>query len=237
MRSRRFVGILLALILGCGSALATFGSPDLLIALTIDDGPDPRFTPRVLDTLSKYNSHATFFVIGKSVEEHPELAREIVRSGNEIANHTMTHPHLENLSYEETMQELNLAEEKIREVTGMKSVFFRPPRGKANPQAMQAIKNSGMRVAFWTLGLENHARKTPQDMVSRVMTYIEPGAVLLMHDGNLDRELSVRALPILLEALHEKGYRVVSLNELLHSGVNHAWRERYLCEPSCSFRH
>lgn len=193
------------------------GLPDKTVVLTIDDGPDPRFTPAVLDSLKKYRAHATFFVIGNNVVQHPDLVRREVAEGHEIANHTMTHIHLEDASRATTIRELSRAQSAIRAVTGLTPEWFRPPRGWVSKDSYQGIKEYGLQLAFWTFCLENSAAPTPQQMADRAFNKIKErnGSVLLMHDGVLDRSTSVTALALLLEKLEADGYDIVTLSEAL----------------------
>lgn len=211
------------------------GYPVKAVALTIDDGPDPRFTPSVLHDLQRYEDKATFFFLGENVEKHPDLAKKVLAAGHEVGNHTMSHLHMEQATFERNLAEIQGANEMLESMLGVTPTFFRPPRGHLNHAAMQAIRASGMTPAFWTLALEHHGLN-PQEMVDRVMRYVHPGAVILMHDGNLDRTLSVKALPILLKELHDEGYQVVSLGELEQYHPLPQWRKKYLCEPSCPER-
>lgn len=225
-----------AIILGLLAPHSTeLGHPAKAVALTIDDGPDPRYTPSVLRDLQRRGDKATFFFLGENVEKHPEIAKEVLAAGHEVGNHTMSHLHMEQADYQRNLAEITTANALLERTLGITPKYFRPPRGFLNDAAMSAIRASGMTPSFWTVGLERHGL-SPQEMADRVMRYVHPGAVILMHDGNLDRTRSIQALPILLEKLHDEGYKVVSLGELEQYHPTPAWRAKYLCDPSCPDR-
>lgn len=187
-----------------------------VVALTIDDGPDPAYTPRVLDILNHYGAHATFFEEGKMVRLYPELARRTLREGHVIGNHTFNHPYIERMDRRGVQNEIDGCEQAITAATGMHTGLFRPPRGAWNPTIFAEVERHNSRIILWSVALEHEATPTPQQMADRVLSQIRPGYIILMHDGVYPpRESSVRALPILLEGLRKQGYTVVTIPELL----------------------
>lgn len=185
------------------------------VALTIDDGPDPRFTPGLLDLLREKGARATFFVVGDDVNAHPELVRREVAEGHEIANHTMTHPHAGALTYEQALREIAEGQAAIFAAVGQVPTLFRSPRGEMSLSMGRAVRDSGLVSMHWRVGLENKDAKTPQAMAHRVMDKISPGSIILMHDGRLNRTRSVEALGLLLDLLDAQGYHVVTASELM----------------------
>lgn len=191
-----------------------------VIALTIDDGPDPRFTPDILGLLESHSAKASFFMLGQAIDAHPDLARVVRDGGHEIGNHTYGHLHYDQLTEHQAAQEVNLGTEAIRSALGNVDLrWARAPRGKTTPETARALRSSGLQAAGWTVCLENKKSLTPQDMADRVLEYVEPGAIILMHDGDLDRTNSVLALEILLTELAAQGYRVTTLSELVDLGT------------------
>ncbi|GAB6158849.1 hypothetical protein JCM39194_20490 [Desulfotomaculum varum] len=188
---------------------------DKIVALTFDDGPDPRYTVPMLDTLKRYHTPATFFMVGNNVKAHPDIAKRIVAEGHEVGNHTMTHPNLTDLSPDEAYIELATAQQTIIGVTGIAPVFFRSPKGLTTGYVEQAAASLGMQEILWSVTIENRSATTPQEMAQRVLNKVKPGYIILLHDGRLDRSKTVEALPLLLKGLQEKGYRVVTLSQLL----------------------
>lgn len=186
-----------------------------LVALTFDDGPDPRFTPEILNILHRYGAHATFFVVGSNVRRWPELLRAETAAGHEIGNHTYSHPELYKLPRAKVDREIEATDEVVAEIVGAVPRFFRPPYERLSLAIIQSAWAHGKQVVLAGLALEHHEARTPQNMVARVAARIRPGSVILAHDGRLDRSATVAALPLLLSELEARGYRFVTLGELL----------------------
>lgn len=186
-----------------------------LVALTFDDGPDPRFTPDVLDILAKKKVRATFFVIGESVKRFPGLVEQAVLEGHEIENHTYSHPELDQGEPISFYEELNHCERVITQAAGRCPVYFRPPKRLYNQEVIQTAERNGYQVVLWTVAMENKKDRQVKDVVTRVMAKVKPGAIILAHDGTLDRSLTVKSLPSLIDELQKQGYRLVTLRELM----------------------
>jgi len=187
---------------------------DRVVALTIDDGPEARYTPSVLDTLERHHVRATFFVVGEAAEAQPALLRREIAQGCEVAAHTWDHPHMAGLSADEARREVQRGASAIELITGRKPRYFRPPRGVVTTAAVDAAKSLGMRTVLWSACLEHSGLRTPEAEAKRVLDLVHPGDIILMHDGLGDRRGSVLALDALLDGLQERGYRVVTLSEL-----------------------
>lgn len=185
-----------------------------VVALTFDDGPDPRFTPDILDTLKRYQAKATFFVLADGTVKHPELIKAIIAGGNELGDHTATHPHLLSLSQRNDQREIQAGYQAIKEVSGRPPLYFRPPYGETNSNIGKIVKQMGMRQILWEECIENQSL-SPQDMAGRVLHLVMPGDIILLHDGRLDRSETVRALPLLMKGLQARGYRCVTISQLL----------------------
>lgn len=186
------------------------------VALTFDDGPDPRFTPQVLEILTKYKVPATFFVVGAQVERYPDLVREQVALGHELANHTYSHPELTKVALPEVFAEIQKDQLTILRFTGTSPSFFRPPKKLYNQDIIKLAGNLGLPTVLWTVCIENHSVKTPEAMARRVIGQAKKGGIILGHDGRLDRQKTVDALPAIIEGYQKKGYRFVTLSELLN---------------------
>ncbi|MGE5396274.1 MAG: polysaccharide deacetylase family protein [Chitinophagales bacterium] len=186
-----------------------------VVALTFDDGPDPRFTPSILDTLNKYHVKATFFVVGEDALLYPDLVQRAVAEGHEIENHTFTHPDLIKDTDLTINEEMLWCQEAIEHIVVRKPQYFRPPRKLFNANILKISDIYGYRTILWTVCLENHKAKTPEAMVRRVVRKCQPGSIVLAHDGHLDRSNTVKAMPLLIEALQKKGYRFVTVDELV----------------------
>lgn len=188
-----------------------------VVALTFDDGPDPQTTPRILAILRRYHAHATFFMIGRQVQAYPELAQQVVAEGHTIGNHTETHPYLCRKSRAEVRGEIAECGRTLQRHLHMTSHLFRPPRGDWNPTIYREAKREGYHLVLWTVAVEHHEAKTPRAMAVRALRLVRPGGILLMHDGtHCSRESTVEALPLILDGLKKRGYRIVAVPELFH---------------------
>jgi len=186
-----------------------------VVALTFDDGPDPRFTPIVLDILKQYQVPATFFVVGQSCEKYPGLIQRELAEGHEIENHTYTHPDLRKDSFLQTEEEILQNQAVLTRLTGQEPHYFRPPKRLFTNKTVEIAKANGYQTILWTVCVEHHAAKTVDDMAQRVVDKARPGTIILAHDGRLDRSRTVEALPLIIEGYQQQGYRFVSLKELL----------------------
>ncbi|HUG13295.1 MAG TPA: polysaccharide deacetylase family protein [Opitutaceae bacterium] len=179
--------------------------------LTIDDGPDPEDTPRILDLLAAHDARATFFVIGESAARHPELVRAIAAAGHEVAHHTHTHP----LAWfwcsppSRVHRELDLATATLR-ACGAEPVRFRPPAGIRNPWLGSAMRERGLTGIGWTASGLERRRGDAEAVSERLMKRLTPGAILLVHEGpRIPQAIRVHGVRRVLERLREHGYRCV----------------------------
>lgn len=186
-----------------------------LAALTFDDGPDARYTPKVLDILEKYNIKATFFVVGESCGDYPELIRQEIKAGHEVENHTYTHPDLVKDITISTEEEIVRTQHVIEAVSGRKPCYFRPPRGLFTDETIDFAEGNGYKVVLWTIGVEYKKSRTAKAMADRVIKAAKPGIIILAHDGRLNRTKTIEALPLIINGYQKKGYRFVTLQELL----------------------
>ncbi len=192
------------------------------VALTIDDGPDATYTPEILDILKAHGAHATFFLVGEQAAALPDLVHREIAEGHEVGNHTMTHRGWLDMSVSDALSEITQAQDTITSIAGQAPVFFRPPRGENTNATAEAIKESNLPLAMWTIGVEHHDSGSAQAEADRVAAAVGPGTIILAHDGRLNRSETVDALRILLDELDAQGYRVVTLSELLSEGSGFA---------------
>ena len=190
-----------------------------VVALSFDDGPDPRWTPTVLAELAAAGARATFFVTGEHVRAHPDLVRAVAAAGHEVANHTDTHPHFDGLPAAMVADEVQRAAVAI-EAAGVRAApLFRPPRGRYDGEALQAVTGLGVQTVGWTVCFERWLRRGPVLGVEEAVARVRPGGIVLAHDGGIpDRAATVAALRGLLARLAQEGYRVVTVGELLALG-------------------
>jgi hypothetical protein len=172
-----------------GPVVTRFRTQKKTVWLTIDDGPHPEDTPGLLKLLKKYDAHATFFVIGRQVQKYPELARAILRDGHTLANHTQNHPVLFVWSFLETRltREIDLCNEALREVTGEIPRWFRAPAGMANLFLHFLLRDRDMKIIGWSArGFDGLLHNTDA-MADRICKSIQPGTIILVHEGRRDR--------------------------------------------------
>ncbi|MBI5430976.1 MAG: polysaccharide deacetylase family protein [Nitrosomonadales bacterium] len=187
------------------------------IALTFDDGPDPEITPKILDMLDQYDAKASFFCIADKVAAYPDLAREIVRRGHSLENHTMSHPHVFAMfGWRGLLREVSAAQTTIHTLTGIAPEFFRAPMGFRSPFLAPVIARIGLRYVTWTRrGYDVFASK-PEPVMQRLQRGLAAGDILLLHDGRSHQShggtmVVLEVLPRLLEHLRALGLRSVSL--------------------------
>jgi peptidoglycan-N-acetylglucosamine deacetylase len=206
------------------------GAAEHKVALTFDDGPDVHWTPSILDILKEKSAPATFFVIGDAANQQAEIVKREFMQGNEIGNHTFTHPEFDIISKTQLQLELNLTELLIESSLGVKTTLFRPPYGidhqpeTASEVQMLPVPQSmgyvivGARIDPHDWGEANGMPPPPvETIVQRVLTDTEAdkGNVILLHDGGGDRSRTVAALPRIIDGLRAKGYEFVSISDLL----------------------
>lgn len=183
------------------------------LAMTFDDGPSAVLTPRLLDILKQRNIKVTFFVLGQLVKEHPEIVERAVAEGHEIANHSWDHKALNKLPEGGLKHELTDTSEEITRATGKPVTLMRPPYGATNPRLSRAIeKEYGMKVILWSVDPFDWKRPGPQVVSQRILTGAKPGAIILSHDIHPG---TIEAMPATLDALLGKGYKFVTVSELL----------------------
>lgn len=196
---------------------------DKTVAVTFDDGPDPDYTPRILDILRARNVPAAFFVVGVNAERAPGLIRRIFAEGHLIGNHTYTHPNIAAISPERARLELNTTQRLIEHDTGRSTTLFRPPyNADSEPQTPEEIEPllRAQNLNYVTVGERIDPRDwekgaTADAIVAEVMAEKDNGHVLLLHDGGGDRSQTVAALPRIIDGLRAKGYRFVALGEIM----------------------
>ena len=206
------------------------GAAPKKIALSFDDGPDPVWTPKILDVLQQKHATATFFVIGTSANQEAGLVKREYELGNEIGNHTFTHPDFETTSKAQIQLELNLTELFLDSTLGVKTTLFRPPYGIDHlPETSTELQNLpvaqdlgyiiiGAQIDPHDWGEANGGAPPPADaIVQRVMADVNAnrGNIILMHDGGGDRSRTLAALPQVIDQIRAKGYEIVSVSDLL----------------------
>lgn len=186
------------------------------VAITFDDGPNPEYTPQILDIFREHNGKATFYVIGEHVAKYPEIAQAAFREGHELGNHTWTHPALTKLTPEERQRELEATEHVIQEVSGQKPVTFRPPYLDFNGEVAEQVERMGYpTIGAANMGAQDWDQPGVEHILRETRSQVRPGSILIFHDGYGDRSQTVSAVRTLVPELVEQGYRLVTVQELL----------------------
>lgn len=186
-----------------------------LVALTFDDGPHPYGTPAVLKVLAKYGVPATFFVCGGPGAQHPKLLKQIVEAGHVLGNHTVNHP-TGAMSRERARDEIEETEQVIEAQGGAPIRLFRPPGGAMNNGLVRHAKEQGYAVVMWSVDpMDWRPGASASSIAGHVLNKAHPGAIILLHDGGGRRSATVGALPRIIEGLLERGYRFVTVPDLL----------------------
>jgi peptidoglycan/xylan/chitin deacetylase (PgdA/CDA1 family) len=188
--------------------------------LTFDDGPDPATTPRILATLDALGAPATFFVIGRRARRHPELVRQAAEAGHEIGNHTWDHAKLHRAGPRRVRSELLRTHRALRDLTGRAPTVFRAPHGFKNPFVIREATRLGYRTIGWSVDVRDYWRPGSDVIRRRVERRLTPGAILLLHDGDGEREdgdrsQTAEALPGIVRGARERGYTFGRLTELV----------------------
>jgi peptidoglycan-N-acetylglucosamine deacetylase len=176
------------------------------IALTIDDGPDPAYTPQVLQLLRQYQVTATFSMIGINVAAHPDLAKMVAEAGHQIANHTWTHADLARSPAHFVHSELARASAAIHAVTGVQPGLFRAPYGAWSAAVIRQCEHMKMIPLAWSVDPRDWAQPGTRSIVRNIMGNTRPGSIILEHDGGGNRAQTVAALRIVLPRLLDEGY-------------------------------
>ncbi|MGA8621042.1 MAG: polysaccharide deacetylase family protein [Candidatus Sulfotelmatobacter sp.] len=203
-----------------GKAFTGISRGSRQLALTYDDGPNDPHTLRLLDVLARRNVHATFFLIGRYVKQHPEIAREIVQANHVVGNHTFTHPLLTFKSEAEIRQQLLVCRAALEDAVGQHSNLFRPPFGARRPAVLRVARELGLEPVMWNVtGYDWNA--PPADVIERkVDSQIHGGDVILLHDGGhkqmgADRSQTVIATDHLIARYKAAGYEFATLPQMM----------------------
>ena len=213
-----------------GRVIGTGSSPLPKVAITFDDGPSPEHTPAVLDALRSAGARSTFFVLGRNVRAHPELARRIVAEGHELASHGDDHSLLTFAGPSAIAHQFRAAEEAVSQAIGTSVThLFRPPHGYRGPFLAPVARRLGYRIVGWTGSIFDTARPGVDVIVDRCAGVIAPGAIVLLHDGDGsgqggDRSQTVAALPRVLETVRARGLEPVTVSELAEDLKPHRHR-------------
>jgi peptidoglycan/xylan/chitin deacetylase (PgdA/CDA1 family) len=185
-----------------------------VVALTYDDGPSPKDTEALLKVLAAEQVKATFFMIGRNVKSYPAVARKVAQAGHQVAGHSYAHDSLPKLKPPKIEKDLEETARVIEEATGVHPLWMRPPYGAVNGSLYTLLGEKQTRFAMWDIDPLDWRRPGAKVIAERVLKKVRPGAVVLLHDGSVNRAQTVEASKIIIAKLKKKGYRFVTMQEL-----------------------
>ena len=193
------------------------------VALTFDDGPSPLYTPQILALLKEYGAQGTFFVMGDKVERTPELVQAELKDGNEVGNHSFSHPRM--LRQDQVSRERELERTELDlDLVGcpQESRLFRPPYSACDDRLKSYLAHTGRRLVLWNLDSGDWQDLAAPAIIQNVLGRVKNGAIIIFHDSDeyaqADRHPTVEALKTILPALQTRGYRMVTVSELIGTG-------------------
>ena len=184
-----------------------------VIALTFDDGPWPE-TPKVLTILRQFNVKATFFILGQNLLLYPDIIEQVVQEGHGVGNHTWTHSYPK-MEPQKAKAEIENTSAKLELMTGLKTRLFRPPGGILDNGVADYARSKNYAVIMWSIDTKDFQKPTATVLANRVLNQANPGDIVLMHDGGGNRSETIAALKIIIPELQKRGYRFVTVSELL----------------------
>jgi peptidoglycan/xylan/chitin deacetylase (PgdA/CDA1 family) len=193
------------------------GSKDLPeIALTFDDGPNSKYTPKILDILRDNDVKATFFVLGKFIENNKDILTREADEGHIIGNHTFTHAKGTITDIKKINRELVKTDKLITEFSGENVKYFRPPFGFENWRFLTEAELMDYTVVLWSLDVGDwNKKKTEKEITSKIFKLAKNGSIILLHDGGTSREAVINSLPVIIKGLKSRGYKFVTIDEMI----------------------
>ncbi len=190
------------------------------LALTYDDGPNDPYTGQLLEVLERHGVKATFFLVGRFVQERPDIARAVVAAGHAIGNHTWSHPNLIFASAAEARRQLEQTQKSIFDATGVKAKLFRPPFGGRRPASLRIARSLGLEPIMWNVTCYDWKAKSADEIVGHAERQIRGGNVILLHDGEFhriggDRSRTVIATDRILSRYKAEGYEFATIPEMI----------------------
>jgi len=190
------------------------------LALTYDDGPNDPHTLRLLEVLAKHNVKATFFLIGRYVEQRPDIVREVVKAGHIVGNHTFSHPNLIVASARQTRTQLQECQRSITQAVGQHSPLFRPPFGGRRPGTLRNARSLGLLPVMWNISGQDWKGYSADEIKHRIRRQVRGGDVILLHDGShitmgVDRSQTILATDLLIPEAKSEGFEFVTIPEMM----------------------
>lgn len=188
------------------------------VALTFDDGPDARNTRAVLDALKTNHARGTFFLLGQRAQAHPELVKRMVAEGHELGSHSFSHADYNKLGTGAQMEDILRSNRIIQELGGQEVRLFRPPGGYLSVAMVDGCKKADLTIAYWTYQQDSKDWRNgmqPAQISRYILAHLEPGQIILLHDGAPNGMATAQALNLLIPELKKKGYECLTFSQLL----------------------
>jgi len=198
-----------------GAVTCRVETNEKIVALSFDDGPTPEGVDAVIDELAKRKIHATFFLIGRDMERHPAQAKRLLAAGHELGNHSWSHGHMVGRSQAHYRAEIARTDALLRAAGTPHPTLFRPPYGQRLLGLPLAIRQEGYRSITWDVADEVGRHPTPQAYARDIVSRARPGSIILVHPMYRGNKVERAAVPLILDGLAAKGYRIVTVGELL----------------------
>jgi peptidoglycan/xylan/chitin deacetylase (PgdA/CDA1 family) len=216
-----------------GPAITSGPTNEKVVALTYDDGPNPPYTTGILSVLEREHVHATFFLVGRAVAAYPAVVRRELRDGDAIGNHTWDHRHMIVMTRRQIVRSLRLTDDAIYNAAHVRTRLMRPPFGARDWIVMRTAQRLGYTVVMWSVPLAKDWEYPPAEVIAnRILRRVGDGSIIVLHDGNrgqlcaarnlnphvCDRSQDIGATAIIVRTLKAKGYRFVTIPELVRLG-------------------
>jgi len=183
------------------------------VSLTINCAWNADDIDTILETLNKHNVKVTFFMVGDWIEKYKDAATKVYENGHELANHSYSHPHVNNLSKEENISQINKCSELIKQITGSPSTLYRGPYGEYNNTAIEAAEETNHKTIQWSIDSLDYKSLTGEQMWERINSKLENGSIILMHNGT---ENTANSLDMIITNIKNKGYELVTVSDLIY---------------------
>ncbi|MBT3260844.1 polysaccharide deacetylase family protein [bacterium] len=188
-------------------------TPEKVIALTFDDGPNKFYTEKILAILDREKVKATFFLVGKNIKEHPQIARKIKTKGHELGNHSLNHFDYSLMNNQEIIKDILLSQHIFFKYLDEFPLFFRPPYGKIKTANHKIFKNYFYKIVKWNIDPKDWWPGTNKQMISNIIfKHLKPGSIIIMHDNNMN---TLKALPQIINKARKRGFQFVTVSDLI----------------------
>ena len=181
------------------------------VGISFDDGPFPGMTEQYLDVLEKYDTGATFFMVGQRVSLYPGAARKVIEQGSEIGSHSRGHGRLDELKTEQVLADLQSVTEQVYDTVGQEVSFMRPPYGCYSEAVVAAARELNQHLVLWDVDPRDWEDPPPEEIVAKIMNQVKPGSIIILHEGHRN---TLQALPKIIQELRERDLEPVPISEL-----------------------